>query len=230
MKSNLMKIFLINFVLLFLCLNSQPNSSIAVLSKVKGEVSVKNNSDFKDFIKVNPGYIFKDGDHVKTGINSFAVLIYLDDKSMVKLKSSTSLVINGIKDGNGINKNLNLNNGAIKSIINKQKKGEFKVTSPTSVASVKGTSFWSVTNFDQGDTFFNEEGIVEIKNLISGEIIDLLENQTGVSLSSGLINISQTIQSDIPIDEDSGENVPQELRIILTGPNQEQKILIIKYN
>ena len=149
---------------------------------------------------------------------------------MVKLKSSTSLVINGIKDGNGINKNLNLNNGAIKSIINKQKKGEFKVTSPTSVASVKGTSFWSVTNFDQGDTFFNEEGIVEIKNLISGEIIDLLENQTGVSLSSGLINISQTIQSDIPIDEDSGENVPQELRIILTGPNQEQKILIIKYN
>tara|TARA_A100001015_G_scaffold290253_1_gene363038 strand:- start:5996 stop:6688 length:693 start_codon:yes stop_codon:yes gene_type:complete len=230
MKSNLMKIFLINFVLLFLCLNSQPNSSIAVLSKVKGEVSVKNNSDFKDFIKVNPGYIFKDGDHVKTGINSFAVLIYLDDKSMVKLKSSTSLVINGIKDGNGINKNLNLNNGAIKSIINKQKKGEFKVTSPTSVASVKGTSFWSVTNFDQGDTFFNEEGIVEIKNLISGEIIDLLENQTGVSLSSGLINISQTIQSDIPLDEDSGENVPQELRIILTGPNQEQKILIIKYN
>ena len=225
-----MKIFLINFVLLFLCLNSQPNSSIAVLSKVKGEVSVKNNSDFRDFIKVNPGYIFKDGDHVKTGINSFAVLIYLDDKSMVKLKSSTSLVINGIKDENGINKNLNLNNGAIKSIINKQKKGEFKVTSPTSVASVKGTSFWSVTNFDQGDTFFNEEGIVEIKNLISGEIIDLLENQTGVSLSSGLINISQTIQSDIPLDEDSGENVPQELRIILTGPNQEQKILIIKYN
>ena len=225
-----MKIFLINFVLLFLCLNSQPNSSIAVLSKAKGEVSVKNNSDFKDFIKVNPGYIFKDGDHVKTGINSFAVLIYLDDKSMVKLKSSTSLVINGIKDGNGINKNLNLNNGAIKSIINKQKKGEFKVTSPTSVASVKGTSFWSVTNINQGDTFFNEEGVVEIKNLISGEIIDLLENQTGVSLSSGLINISQTIQSEIPIDEDSGENVPQELRIILTGPNQEQKILIIKYN
>ena len=225
-----MKIFFINFVLLSFCLNSQPNSSIAVLSKAKGEVSVKNNSDFKDFIKVNPGYIFKDGDHVKTGINSFAVLIYLDDKSMVKLKSSTSLVINGIKDGNGINKNLNLNNGAIKSIINKQKKGEFKVTSPTSVASVKGTSFWSVTNFDQGDTFFNEEGIVEIKNLISGEIIDLLENQTGVSLSSGLINISQTIQSEIPIDEDSGENVPQELRIILTGPNQEQKILIIKYN
>ena len=220
-----MKIFFINFVLLSFCLNSQPNSSIAVLSKAKGEVSVKNNSDFKDFIKVNPGYIFKDGDHVKTGINSFAVLIYLDDKSMVKLKSSTSLVINGIKDGNGINKNLNLNNGAIKSIINKQKKGEFKVTSPTSVASVKGTSFWSVTNINQGDTFFNEEGVVEIKNLISGEIIDLLENQTGVSLSSGLINISQTIQSEIPIDEDSGENVPQELRIILTGPNQEQKIL-----
>ena len=225
-----MKIFFINFVLLSFCLNSQPNSSIAVLSKAKGEVSVKNNSDFKDFIKVNPGYIFKDGDHVKTGINSFAVLIYLDDKSMVKLKSSTSLVINGIKDGNGLNKNLNLNNGAIKSIINKQKKGEFKVTSPTSVASVKGTSFWSVTNINQGDTFFNEEGVVEIKNLISGEIIDLLENQTGVSLSSGLINISQTIQSEIPIDEDSGENVPQELRIILTGPNQEQKILIIKYN
>ena len=43
----------------------------------------------------------------------------------------------------------------------------------------------------------------------------MLENQTGVSLSSGLINISQTIQSEIPIDEDSGENVPQELTLTL---------------
>ena len=95
---------------------------------------------------------------------------------------------------------------------------------------IKGTSFWSVVNFEQGDTFFNEEGIVEIQNLASGEVVDLFANQKGVSTSSGIINISQTIQSEVPLDEDSAINVPQELRIILIGPNQQQKTLIIKYN
>ena len=231
MKIKLMKIFFINIIFLIsVSLFAQNNPSIAVLSKVKGDVSVKNKDDNQEFFKVNPGHIFRDGDHVKTALNSFAVLIYLDDKSMVKLKGGTSLIINGVKDGNALNKNLNINNGSVKSIINKQKKGEFKVTSPTSVASVKGTSFWSVVNFEQGDTFFNEEGIVEIQNLASGEVVDLFANQTGVSTSSGLINISQTIQSEVPLDEDSNINVPQELRIILNGPNQQQKTLIIKYN
>jgi len=156
--------------------------------------------------------------------------MYLDDKSMVKLKSGTSLIIRGERTGDGLKKNLDINNGSIKSIINKQKKGEFTVTSPTSVASVKGTSFWVITDPDQGDTFFNEEGLVEIKNLISGEIIDLIANQTGVSLLTGIINVSQTIQSEIPIDEDSEIKIPKELKIILSGPDQEQKILIIKYN
>jgi len=218
---------------LFICsfqLYGQLNSSIAVLSKVKGDVLVKSLDLSNKYLNVNPGYILKDGDHIKTEINSFAVLMYLDDKSMVKLKSGTSLIIRGERTGDGLKKNLDINNGSIKSIINKQKKGEFTVTSPTSVASVKGTSFWVITDPDQGDTFFNEEGLVEIKNLISGEIIDLIANQTGVSLLTGIINVSQTIQSEIPIDEDSEIKIPKELKIILSGPDQEQKILIIKYN
>ena len=228
-----MKFFLNNIFYLVLSsflLLGQSNSSIAVISKVKGDVLVQSSYLSNKFLNVNPGYILKNGDYIKTEINSFAVLMYLDDKSMVKLKGGTSLVIKGLRSGDGLKKNLDINNGSIKSIINKQKKGEFTVTSPTSVASVKGTSFWIVTDPELGDTFFNEEGLVEVKNLVSGEIIDLIENQTAVSLISGMINVSQTIQSEIPIDEDLEIKVPKELKIILSGPDQEEKILIIKYN
>ena len=80
-----------------------------------------------------------------------------------------------------------------------------------------------------GDVVYNEEGVVQVTNLATGAIVDLLENQTGFSTPDGGLTVSTTIASDIPEDEDE-DDVPKELRIIMTGPDGQEKVLIIKYN
>ena len=206
------------------------SQSVAVVTKVKGNVEVRHGDSGVSFNVVKAGELLNDEDFVRTGANAFAVLIYLDDKSMVKLKGNTNLLIRGKRVGKGLEKNLELTGGTVKAVVSKQRRGEFKITSPTSVASVKGTSFWMITNSQTGDIVYNEEGVVQLTNLATGDIVDLLENQTGFSTPDGGLTVSTTIASDIPVDEDGTDDVPQELRIIMTGPDGQEKVLIIKYN
>jgi len=205
------------------------SQSVAVVTKVKGNVEVRHGDSGTSYNVAKAGELLKDEDFVRTGANAFAVLIYLDDKSMVKLKGNTNLSIRGKRTGKGLEKNLELTGGTVKAVVSKQRRGEFKITSPTSVASVKGTSFWIVTNTQTGDVVYIEEGVVQVTNLATGAIVDLLENQTGFSTPDGGLTVSTTIASDIPEDEDE-DDVPKELRIIMTGPDGQEKVLIIKYN
>ena len=205
------------------------SQSVAVVTKVKGNVEVRHGDSGTSYNVAKAGELLKDEDFVRTGANAFAVLIYLDDKSMVKLKGNTNLSIRGKRTGKGLEKNLELTGGTVKAVVSKQRRGEFKITSPTSVASVKGTSFWIVTNSQTGDVVYAEEGVVQVTNLATGAIVDLLENQTGFSTPDGGLTVSTTIASDIPEDEDE-DDVPKELRIIMTGPDGQEKVLIIKYN
>ena len=206
------------------------SQSVAVVTKVKGNVEVRHGDSGASFNVAKAGELLKDEDFVRTGASAFAVLIYLDDKSLVKLKGNTNLSIHGKRVGKGLEKNLELTGGTVKAVVSKQRRGGFKITSPTSVASVKGTSFWMITNSQTGDVVYNEEGVVQLTNLATGDIVDLLENQTGFSTPDGGLTVSTTIVSDIPVDEDGTDDVPQELRIIMTGPDGQEKVLIIKYN
>ena len=227
LSQRFLNILLIVGFLLSETLFSQP---VAVVTKVKGNVEVRHGDSGASFNVAKAGELLKDEDFVRTGASAFAVLIYLDDKSMVKLKGNTNLSIRGKRVANGLEKNLELTGGTVKAVVSKQRRGEFKITSPTSVASVKGTSFWMITNSQTGDAVYNEEGVVQLTNLATGDIVDLLENQTGLSTPDGGLTVSTTIASDIPVDEDGTDDVPQELRIIMTGPDGQEKVLIIKYN
>ena len=227
LSQRFLNILLIVGFLLSETLFSQP---VAVGTKVKGNVEVRHGDSGASFNVAKAGELLKDEDFVRTGASAFAVLIYLDDKSMVKLKGNTNLSIHGKRVGKGLEKNLGLTGGTVKAVVSKQRRGEFKITSPTSVASVKGTSFWMITNSQTGDAVYNEEGVVQLTNLATGSIVDLLENQTGLSTPDGGLTVSTTIASDIPEDEDDPDDVPKELRIIMTGPDGQEKVLIIKYN
>ena len=174
--------------------------------------------------------LLNDTDFIRTGANAFAVLIYLDDKSMVKLKGDTNLEIRGKRVGKGLEKNLEITGGTVRAVVSKQRRGEFSVTSPTSVASVKGTSFWMVTNSQTGDAVYNEEGVVQLTNLVSGDVADLLANQTGISTTDGGLSVAATIAANVPVDEDDSGQEPRELRIRFRDSDGTEKVLIIKYN
>ena len=228
MNSHLQKLLLNSIIVAGSILFSQPSTSVAVLTKVKGNVQVqKSNSEFS---LVKAGQLLNHKDLIKTSANAFAVLIYLDDKSMVKLRGNTNLEIQSERIGKSLKKNLEITGGTVRAIVSEQRRGEFSISSPTSVASVKGTDLWFQSDNEEGDSIFCLEGIVQLINNSSGEIVDLLMNQTGVSTPDGGVSVSTTVAADIPIDEDDSGKEPKEFRIRFKDSDGAEKVLIIKYN
>ena len=223
-------LIIVTLIFMGVLLLAQPPASVAVVTKVRGNVEIRKGSSNPVFSPVKAGQLLNDEDFIRTGANAFAVLIYLDDKSMVKLKGDTNLEIRGKKVGKGLEKNLEITGGTIRAVVSQQRRGEFTVTSPTSVASVKGTSFWIVSNSQTGDQVYNEEGVVQLTNLTSGDIVDLLANQTGISTTDGGLSVAETIAANVPIDEDDSGREPRELRIRFKDSDGTEKVLIIKYN
>ena len=80
-----------------------------------------------------------------------------------------------------------MSNGLLKLDVSKQNDDEFMVITPTSVASVKGTSFILKSNED-GDSFFGYEGTFEIRNKESNQIVKLSKNLKVISNNDGSIN------------------------------------------
>ena len=172
---------------------------IAVVTKIKGSVEVRpaGESSFKPLKK---GVVLNDRDFVRTGSNGALIIVYLDDKSMLKVKSNSDLEIRGTRSGKGLSKNVDMMAGTLKAGVSKQRKGDFVISTPTSVASVKGTEFWMMSDPLLGDKVIGIEGLVELQNLISGEVANIGADQTGSSTPNGTLSVNTTDPDDIPED------------------------------
>jgi len=212
------------FTLLILPLHSA--SKIAVTTKVSGKVSIETIGQ-SGFSKLKTGTILSDGDRIKTGDDGFVVFIYIDDKSMIKIKEKTEILVKGTRTTGSIAKQINIDAGTLRAQVNKQRSGDFIVQSPTSVASVKGTNFWMMTNPDIGDVLIGLDGLVKLTNLLSGESTDVGAGSTGTSSMDGSVELSETNPDNIPDDPDSGGPVGTQIEIELEGPDGEIKTLLI---
>ena len=118
--------------------------------------------------------------------------------------------------------------GTLKADVPKQRKGDFVISTPTSVASVKGTEFWMISDPLLGDKVIGIEGLVELQNLISGEVANIGADQTGSSTPNGTLTVNTTNPDDIPEDIEEEEEI-HELRIQLQDADGQEKDLIIKF-
>jgi hypothetical protein len=222
----ILKHILIGFIIILLLAPLQSASKIAVTTKVSGKVSIEA-AGKSGFSKLKAGTILTDGDRIKTGDDGFIVFIYIDDKSMIKVKEKTEIMVKGSRTTGSISKQINVAVGTLRAQVNKQRKGDFVVQSPTSVASVKGTDFWMITNPDVGDILIGLEGLVNLTNLLSGESTDIGAGMTCTSSTDGSIEASETNPDNIPTDPDSGGSVGTQIEIELEGPNGEIRTLLI---
>ena len=200
---------------------------IAIATKAMGTVEINKNAQ-PGYISLKAGTILEDGDGIRTGSDGFVLLIFIDDKSQLKVKGDSEVIISGKKIAAAISKNVRMDNGTIRAQVNKQRKGEFVIQSTTSVASVKGTDFWFIANSEEGDMVIGLEGIVDLFNVISGLNVDVIAGNTGTSDSNGNIDVNETNQTTIPEDPTEGDApVGDQIEIEFEGPNGEIKKLII---
>ena len=223
------KVFKLNDFILAIAIlsNFLIANKIAVVTKVKGIVEVKKN-DNKIFSNLKSGHMLEDGDKIRTGKKGFTAIIFIDDKSLLKIKENSEAVITGTKTAKSISKKINMEGGIVRATITKQNT-EFVIQTPTSVASVKGTDFWVISDQNSGDKVIGLEGTVLLTNIDTGQEVTVTSGVTGNSTLDGQISVSETNPSTIPLDPDGQSVESSELKIFFEGPNGEQKTLTIKY-
>ena len=220
------KIFLL-VILLFNLNQTVFAQRIAITTKTLGSVEIEK-KEKPGFNMLKAGTILNDGDRIRTGSDGFALIIFIDDKSQLKIKEESEVTITGKKIASTISKNIRMDNGTVRAQVNKQRKGEFVIQSTTSVASVKGTDFWFIANSEEGDMLIGIEGIVDLFNVVSGLNVDVTAGNTGTSDDSGNLDVDPTNQNTVPDDpSDTEEDSGNQIEIEFEGPDGEIKKLLI---
>lgn len=218
---------LYNIVFFIIFISWIHGNKIAVTTKVKGLVEImpigKDN-----FANLKPGTILSDGDKIRTGSSGFTAIIFIDDKSTLKLKENSEAVITGQRSARSIAKKINMDVGTVRATVNKQN-SNFVIQTPTSVASVKGTDFWMITDPVDGDLVIGLEGLVTLTNNETGAQVDVTEGTSGSSTPDGVVDVEETEESSIPEDPTDQDEQQAEIKIYFEGPNGEQKVMIIEY-
>tara|TARA_B100001741_G_C16522291_1_gene585340 strand:- start:336 stop:1016 length:681 start_codon:yes stop_codon:yes gene_type:complete len=204
-------------------------SAIGMVTKTMGNVEYKESSSGSTKQLVLGNFLYNN-DQIITKEDGFAVILYIDDKSQVKIQSNTELTIRGTASAGEIAKQINVTNGIVKANVTKEQSSDFTLVSPTSVAAVKGTDFWGVIDENTGDKFCGLSGKVEVTNSATGQMVELVANTTALSLKDGSLSVAVTQEGDIPADEDpdGDDNGEKEIRIPYQNEAGEQKELIIK--
>ena len=246
-------------IILFFISSIFSSESIGLVMKKKGKVTYTPYSNNKNIKKLNVSESLFNQDLIETGKDGFTKFVYLDDGSVIKIHKNSEIYVQGDVNKRKIIKQINISTGKLKLDIKNQKLSEFKIMTPTSVASIKGTRFWVDVNGEQGDSFHGLSGIVEITNNTTGQKVRLTENTTAISLPDGTLEIKKISNKelieleileqevgepidDMPVDDsqnDSGSYIPDssndtgnninEIIIKLRNSSSEEKSLIIKY-
>ena len=216
-------------VLILLSTLLMGSSKVAVAIKVKGKVSIIP-AETKVKKPLKPGTPLSDQDEIMTAKGSFAALMYLDDKSVVKMMGNSDLVVAGNRSSAGINKSLDISYGKITANIVQQKGREFRIATPTSVASVKGTELAITSDPAMGDSFMLLEGLIEVTNSITGESTEVSPGETAVSTPEGSLDVHETTTDDMAGFEEAEMEIPtQELRFEVEDTDGNIKEIIIQY-
>jgi len=175
--------------------------SVALVMKKKGDVKYKPFSSKNTDLELEMSKSLFNQDQILTGTDGFTKVVYLDDGSTIKVHRESDIYIQGSIKNRRIIKQINIIEGKMKFDINPQKLVDFRIATPTSVATIKGTRFWIDSRGEDGDLFMGLAGKVNIENLESGDVIELEPNTTVNSSSDGSLTILPTKTLDLQVLE-----------------------------
>jgi ferric-dicitrate binding protein FerR (iron transport regulator) len=175
----------------------------AVVTKVIQDVKHKSGDD--DWVQTKPLTQLKNNDLLSTGVKSVAVLKFVDG-SILRVREKSTIVIYADKKERGLIKNTKLENGKILFDVNKQSDDDkFIITTPTAVATVRGTAGLVETLEDGSTLVFVERGVVDVES--TGE------NRDTKTLEAGKVSI-----------------VKSDGTILLSDANEEQRANYLSSN
>ena len=187
------KFRIIFFIICFSFAFSAGAKVVAAISTLKGLVMVKPIGSRK-YIPAYKGQMLKNGEWLKTKDGVFVAIVFLDG-SNIKIQQQTEVKISSYRmTAKELKTNLEMSKGqAWSNVADQGAGGEFTITTPTAVASVKGTEFDLEYDIDKGETtLIVLAGEVEF----AGELGTILAGAMESSKDGG--GITKLSQEDLP--------------------------------
>ena len=202
------KIKKIIFLFIILFTSSLFAETIGRVMKASGQVLIKPIGGASYSVEVKPGQSVSNGDAIRVGEGSFAVVIFLDDKSVVKVRENTDFQF--VETSN--TRSLIIDQGTTLHNVNKEgRQKAYRVETPVSVASVKGTEFSAFHDAIAGiDKFVGKTGNFDVFNTISGMTVNVGAGQKAVSNALGQLIPAPALPGDFPEDPDGESNDQQQ--------------------
>ncbi len=191
------------------------------------EVSHRNDSS--DWDDAEKGDLLMAGDRVKTGQQSLAILKF-NDRSIVRVREKSEIAMTTESDGKATVKTIDGATGSYGFDIQKQQSDEkFRFTSPTSVASIRGTmGTWS--SGLGNDTLILPTGLVSLLNKISDRNLDVPAGYVAFSNADGSLTMRPATEQELAAARRAATGgTPRELDLKLRDEDGNEKDLKIKY-
>lgn len=203
---------------------AQTAKDVALMIKTSGTVEV-NKSTNGGWQTASKGTRLDAGNQVRTGEASLAALVFIDDKSLLKVRDNSTVTINGKRENNRISKTISMEAGQLWAKVTKGQT-QFRVETPSGVAAVKGTEFYAVLD-EAGNFFiFCTDGLVELFNRLGRVMVE--QGFTGVCNENQAPETNPTDLNQLPNwGSEGGQG--GELEIEFQDENGNKKKLKIQY-
>ncbi|HOJ17488.1 MAG TPA: FecR family protein [Ignavibacteriaceae bacterium] len=216
MKTNKIIFSLVIFISMALFFGSSEGNktaSVAVISKIVKDVDIQKNNKWG---KAKLGQTLDSGDELKTGKKSLVVVRFLDN-SLLRVQENSSLKIYAEKMKKDMSKNTHLESGQLGFKVTKQEDEDFKFTTPTMVASIRGTEGVLEVMNDGSSLLAVETGLVEIEASVGNK-------QTGSISGGNYVLVTETGTIEVK------ENTPEIKKRLENNKKTNTRSLILKTN
>ena len=148
---------------------------VAAISSMKGDVQIRSAMERK-YASAYKGQMIKSGDWIKTDLNVFLSIIFLDG-SNIKIREKTEIEINSSRVGvKQLMTQMYISEGQTWNKVSSGNNSEFVISTPTATASVKGTEFnLDFNDLTESTTLTVVEGQVLFGNDINSILAGALE-------------------------------------------------------
>ncbi len=204
-------------------------STLALVFKTVQDVTRKAEAA-GEWIKTVKGENLTSGDQVKTGKLSLAIVKFLDN-SVLRVREQSILTVSGEGSRGSLIRTIQLTGGSFGFDVKKQRQNEqFRLTSPTSVASIRGTKGkWS--GGAGSDTLVVGEGLVNLRNSASGKDVEVGAGFIGFSNQDGSVSVRQATKQELADANTAATgDTGNELKLELRDSQGNKKELKLRYN
>jgi len=205
-------------------------AQLAVLIKTVGPVEHQAHGA-EGWASARQGQVLASGDKLRTGPGGAAALLFVSDRSLLKLDAETEVALRGDRESGTVSTRLWMGAGDLWAKVTRGESPHFQVETPTSVASVKGSEFYCLEDATGGNLFHALTGEYRYGN--GQGMIELTAGMTGSSDGESLPRSRPTEPGELPgfggVEgygvEEGGEG--RTVRIEFENENGERRTLVI---